>query len=172
MQKLFDLYKFCPSCKAELDTKNLMKACRECKKEYFFNPKPTSTCILKNEKGEYLLVKRSFEPFKDWWDIPGGFVDDNESLEQATIREVKEETGLDIKQLKYLGSRSNDYEHKGIVRSVVGAVFFAEFDSADPIIAGDDAYEFELFTAQEVPIEEIAFDVQREFFRNYLLNNP
>ncbi|MBR9689708.1 MAG: NUDIX hydrolase [Candidatus Altiarchaeota archaeon] len=55
--------------------------------------------IVKN--GKILLIKRAFEPFKGMWALPGGRLDDGETVERAAIREAKEETGFDI-QLKYL----------------------------------------------------------------------
>ena len=168
MEKLFDLYKNCPNCTHPLKTFPQHKVCENCHKSYFFNPKPTVTCILVNEKGEYLLVRRKDEPFAHWWDIPGGFVDDGETLEEALAREVKEETNLNIREPKYLGSRATEYEYKGVKRAVVGAMFLAHFDSSDEIKAGDDAYEYKLFKKEEVPISEIAFDPQRAFFKKFL----
>jgi len=55
--------------------------------------------IFLNEKGEILIVKPSY---RDHWSIPGGTVDDNESPKQACIREVKEEIGLTIKEVRFL----------------------------------------------------------------------
>ncbi|MDD5337377.1 MAG: NUDIX hydrolase [Candidatus ainarchaeum sp.] len=60
--------------------------------------------ILKD--GEVLLVKRGTEPFKGMWAIPGGRIEDNETLEQCCVREAKEETGLDIKVERLVGMYS------------------------------------------------------------------
>ena len=58
------------------------------------NPIPTVDIIIELEDKGIILIKRAKEPFG--WAIPGGFVDYGESLEQAAIREAREETGLDI----------------------------------------------------------------------------
>ena len=55
------------------------------------------------KNGEVLLLKRAVEPFKGWWVLPGGGVKYGEQLVGAVKREVKEETGLKVKVLKYLG---------------------------------------------------------------------
>lgn len=63
-------------------------------------PSITVDAIILNEKEEILLVKRKNEPFRDHWALPGGFVEYGERVEDATIREVKEETGLEVEIIK------------------------------------------------------------------------
>ena len=53
---------------------------------------------------EILLIKRLNEPFKDYWALPGGFVDENEDLETAAKRELQEETNIKVFQVKHLDS--------------------------------------------------------------------
>lgn len=61
--------------------------------------------ILKNE--EVLLIKRGVEPNKGFWGTPGGYVEWDESAEDAATREVKEETGLNVQNLKLVGVKSS-----------------------------------------------------------------
>lgn len=63
-------------------------------------PSVTIDAIILNEKGEVLLIKRKNEPFKGFWALPGGFVEYGEMVENAVLREVKEETGLDVEIIK------------------------------------------------------------------------
>lgn len=63
-------------------------------------PSITVDAIILNEKKEILLIKRKNDPFKDRWALPGGFVEYGERVEEAVVREVKEETGLDVEILK------------------------------------------------------------------------
>ncbi len=59
--------------------------------------------IITTNEGEVILVKRVFDPYKDYWALPGGFVEYGETVECAAIRGAKEETGLDIKLEKLAG---------------------------------------------------------------------
>ena len=61
--------------------------------------------IKKDEK--IFLIKRKFEPFANFWSFPGGGRDEKETIEEATIRETKEETGLDITIINKLGHFTN-----------------------------------------------------------------
>lgn len=65
--------------------------------------KHTALTLIKEEE-KIFLVKRKFEPLKDFWSFPGGRVEKEESVEQGAIRETKEETGIDIKIIKELKS--------------------------------------------------------------------
>ena len=68
--------------------------CKSCGTIHYQNPKPTATIICLQE-GKILLAKRAFEPAKGEWGLPGGFMELNETLSEAAIRELKEETNLD-----------------------------------------------------------------------------
>lgn len=168
LEKLSDTYKFCPNCKTELTSHASHKSCSACGKSYFFNAQPTVSCFLRNEKGEYLLIRREVNPFKGWWDFPGGFVDPGESLEEAVKREVKEETNVDIKNIRYIGSGKDDYNYEGVLIPVIETNFVAEFESSANIMAGDDASDFGLFTVENLPIDEVAFENQRITFKKYI----
>jgi ADP-ribose pyrophosphatase YjhB (NUDIX family) len=68
------------------------------------------------EKGKILLIKRGNEPFKDMWALPGGRLENNETTEECAIREMKEETGLQVKIIKLIGVYSDPKrDPRGIV---------------------------------------------------------
>lgn len=109
------------------------------------------------EKGEIsvLLIKRKYEPFKGKWAIPGGFVLNSESLEEAVERELQEETGVKINYLEQLytfGKPSRD--PRGRVVSV--AYFGLVRPNTFKIFASTDAEEVAWFNINELP--ELAFD--------------
>jgi 8-oxo-dGTP diphosphatase len=107
-----------------------------------------------------LLIKRKYEPFKGKWAIPGGFVLDNESLEEAVERELKEETGIKINYLEQLytfGKPNRD--PRGRVVSI--AYFGLIRPNAFKIYASTDAEQVQWFNINELP--ELSFD-HKEIF--------
>jgi ADP-ribose pyrophosphatase YjhB (NUDIX family) len=101
--------------------------------------------------GGIILIKRKNPP--PGWAIPGGFVDYGETLEDAVIREAKEETGLDIKLVRQFHTYS---EPKRDPRHHTVSTIFIATASGTPV-AADDALEVKIFTRENLP-EEIAFD--------------
>ena len=92
---------------------NLYKMLNSIRKIYGFIIRPETTgvkCLVKNQNNEYLLIKTTYSG--DYWTVPGGGVHRNESLEHAIRREVKEEIGVDITELKQLGSYVSRAEYK------------------------------------------------------------
>ena len=108
--------------------------------------------------GEYSeLVSSSlglgkYPPFEDHWALPGGFVDYNESVDNAAIRETKEETGLDVKLIKLVGVYSEPGRDPR--RHTVSVTYLAE-EIGGKLRAEDDAKEVKTF---KEPPEELAFD--------------
>ena len=83
------------------------------------NPVPTIDIIL--QKGsDILLIKRKNDPFKDYLALPGGFVNEGESVEDAAKREAREETSLEIEPIDILGVYSNPKrDPRGHIMTVV-----------------------------------------------------
>jgi len=102
-----------------------------------------------------LLVKRKYEPFKGKWAIPGGFVLNNESLEEAVQRELKEETGIHINYLEQLYTFGNP-ERDPRNRVVSVAYFGLIKPSTFKIVADTDAEEVQWFKITDLP--SLSFD--------------
>ncbi len=83
-------FKFCPKCGGEVEQKgkNLL-VCKSCGFNFYQNPKLCNAVILENPAGEVLLVKRFMEPRKGFWDLPGGFVDLDETIEKRPPESLK-----------------------------------------------------------------------------------
>jgi mutator protein MutT len=64
-------------------------------------PKVTVGAVVRDDNGRVLITRRNVEPFKGKWCIPGGHLDFNERAEDGVRREVKEETGLDLRDVKF-----------------------------------------------------------------------
>ena len=117
-------------------------------------PALTVDCVIFYRE-DVVLIRRGFEPFKGWYALPGGFVDIGETVEQACVREIKEETGLDvsIQDLELVGVYSDSLrDPRGHIISVV----FQCKTVGDNLMAGDDALSVELVKNWEN--ENIAFD--------------
>ncbi|MBN1523657.1 MAG: NUDIX hydrolase [Spirochaetales bacterium] len=105
------------------------------------------------EKGKILLIQRNNEPCRGFWALPGGYMDYNETAEQAAIRELEEETGLKALQTRFLGLYSTPGRHPNQV--VSGVYLILEWEGL--AVAGDDAGALEWFLCTDLP-EKIAFD--------------
>ncbi len=114
------------------------------------NPKPTVDIIIEIG-GRIVLIRRKNEPFG--WAIPGGFVDEGETVEHAAVREAEEETNLKVtlQELLYVYSdpKRDPRQH------TMSTVFTATADKQP--VGGDDAAEARLFTREELP-DDIVFD--------------
>jgi len=103
---------------------------------------------------EVLLVKRANEPFEGKWALPGGFVDEDESLESAAARELQEETslkGLVLTQMHSFGNPGRDPRGH-----TVSVVYFGYLPLGAEPKAGDDASDTGWFKINELP--GLAFD--------------
>lgn len=107
-----------------------------------------------NSSYEILLIQRLNDPFKDYWALPGGFVDENEELETAAKRELFEETDIQlfqVKQIKAYGNPNRDPRHH-----TISVAFIGEIDSLAEAKAKDDAKAVRWFAVDELPA--LAFD--------------
>ena len=143
-------FQFCPRCGARYNSRKEPLICDQCQFIYYPNPAPT-TAVIVEEKGKILLAKRSIEPKKGWWDTPGGFIEINESVEECTIREMKEETGLNVEFLKIIGSAPVEYEDKPTLTIGVHAKIIS-----GTIKPADDVASLHWIDLNEIP-EKIGF---------------
>ena len=110
--------------------------------------------ILNSTKESLLLILRKNEPFKGMWALPGGFVDENEDLEDAARRELKEETSIEVKnliQIKAFGKPGRDPR-----QHTVSVAYFGVAEGNVVVKAKDDAKEAKWFDRNELP--KLAFD--------------
>ncbi len=134
----------------------------------YINPRPTNAVIFLNKENEILLVKRSRPPKKDYWDLPGGFVDIGETLEQSVRREIQEEMDCTIGDLKLLGSYTGTYRYKGINYATLCFVFIARFPNK-PLTRSDEFTSMRFFSKKKIPWNRIAFVDNKKALHDYLL---
>jgi 8-oxo-dGTP diphosphatase len=114
--------------------------------------------ILREDK--ILLIKRGAEPFRGFWALPGGYVEWDETVENAVKREVAEELGLSVKSLKFIGLYSDPKRHP---KQCIDLAYVVETEGE--IKTGDDAISYEWKSIQDLP--ELAFD-HRKIIDDYL----
>ena len=135
----------CPKCRNEI--------------EVYQNPIPTVDIIVEVDPKGVVLIKRKNPPYG--WAIPGGFLDYGESLEEAAVREAKEETDLDvilIKQFHVYSDPRRDPRHH-----TISTVYIAKAKGIPK--ANDDAIEIGIFDETNLP-DDIAFD-HRSILQDY-----
>ncbi|MGB3111363.1 MAG: NUDIX hydrolase, partial [Candidatus Omnitrophota bacterium] len=91
-------YKYCPMCASalrlsEADGRDRLN-CPKCGWIDYRNPLPVVACLVSNDDGDLLLIKRGIEPCRGSWALPGGFIEAGETIQDAGERELFEETGL------------------------------------------------------------------------------
>ncbi len=151
----------------EKKTHNLF-VCGKCGFNIYTNPAPTTAAIIENSKGEVLLVKRKFEPMKGYWDLPGGFMEPEESIEQSTIREIKEELDVNITDIKYLVSYPDEYLFQEVNYKILGITVTGKIDENAKITPSDDVEEAQFFKKDELPLDKIAFKNIKQALVDYL----
>lgn len=167
-------FKFCPKCKGDLKREKVnMYLCLSCGFEWYQNPIPCNGVILENQKGEILLIRRKWPPHKGKLDVPGGFVDLNENLEESVKREVKEELGVSIKNLKFFKSTNPDrYLFQGVNFHTMCFIYIGKIEDSKKLKALDDVGELVFFKKDKIPFEEIGFKSIAKVIREYITSNP
>lgn len=132
------------------------------KKEGYKNPVPAVDAIIQMDT-QILLVKRKNEPFRGYMAIPGGFVNEGETVEDAAKREVREETSLDIELVDILGVYSDPKrDPRGHIMSTVFIAYVpANGNKSVEGLAADDASELEWIDLEVIHNEKFAFDHKR-----------
>lgn len=120
------------------------------------HPAVATDCVVfgfDGKKLKVLLIRRGVEPFKDMWAFPGGFLRMDETAEQCALRELVEETGLELSQMKQLGVFSD--VNRDPRERVISVAFYALAKSSE-VRGGDDAAIAKWFAIDDVP--HLAFD--------------
>jgi ADP-ribose pyrophosphatase YjhB (NUDIX family) len=154
-------YLFCPKCGNPLSSRLIddhqRLVCTGCTFIFYQNSKPCVGALILDE-GKLLLIKRAGEPFRGYWDIPGGFLEAGEHPETGILREILEETGLQIQLGKLLGIFMDVYETTG---DPTLNIFYTATVSGGEARAGSDASGLQWFDLKALP-QQIAFKSAHE----------
>ena len=141
--------------------------CGDCSFVLYFNC-ATAVAAFIIHQGKLLLGVRGKEPQKGMLDFPGGFVEFDETAEEALIREVHEEFNIHLTSLVYLASFPNDYLYAGVLYKTTDIYFICHLDDISNIEAMDEVDSFLLVAPEEVDPSKLAFASGRNALRRFL----
>ena len=164
MKHPFEQFHYCPKCGSSdfVFRDEKAKQCNTCGFVYYFNPSSATVAFILNPQNELLVCRRAKDPAKDTLDLPGGFIDLFETAEEGVIREVKEETGLIVKEAIYQFSLPNLYVYSGFEVHTVDMFFLCKVDDTSHIEAMDDVADCKFVPVNEVNPEEFGLVSVRE----------
>jgi ADP-ribose pyrophosphatase YjhB (NUDIX family) len=153
--------RFCTACAGTLVEREIdghrRLACPRCGRVHYVNPAPAVGAIIL--KGDHvLLCKRGRDPLQGWWDLPGGFMEVAEHPEDAVARELREETGMRLQDLRLLGVWPGLYDKAHTLNLI-----YAARAEGEPVAASDVA-ELHWFSLHKLP-ENLAWPHEREALR-------
>lgn len=163
-------YRYCPVCGSAdfLVSSVKSKQCRHCGYELFINPSAAVVAFIRNARGELLVVERDCEPAKGTLDLPGGFTDIDETVEESVIREIKEETGLTVTATTYLFSYPNHYLYSGMDIPTLDFFFECQVEDTSVLHAADDAASCQWLLLNQIQPERFGLKSIRQGVIRYL----
>ena len=160
-----DGWKYCPRCAAELEHSHERVDCPSCGFVSHSNSEPTACALVVDDEGRLLLVRRAGDPYRDTWDLPGGFLEEAETPLDGLRRELREETGLEIEPDGFVGAWLDAYGD-GPDSPTTLNLYWAAHVVGGEAVAGDDASELGWFARDELPPgDELGFPNVREVLR-------
>lgn len=168
--EIIDKLEYCPKCGSKHFEKNSVKSrhCENCGFEYFMNASSANAAFIVNERGELLVTRRNREPAKGMLDLPGGFADAGETAEEGVVREVKEETGLEVTSAQYLFSLPNVYHYGDMDIPTLDLFYRCEVADLSVLHAADDAGECMWMKPEEIHTEQFGLRSVRWALVKYL----
>ena len=167
---VLDKFKYCPICGSKhFEINNIKsKKCQDCGFTYYLNPSSATVALILNEKDELLVVRRKNDPGKGLLDLPGGFVDMDETAEEGMAREVREETGLEATETVYQFCYPNTYLYSNFLVHTLDMFFAVRVKDISHIEAMDDAEAYYWIPLSSIRLQDFAFDSIRKGLSRFL----
>lgn len=164
---LASMLRFCSRCGAPLAVADLPEetrerlACDNCGYIAYVNPRLVVTTLPVTEAGELILLRRGIEPGRGWWAQPGGFLEVDETVAEAAVRETMEETGLLVVPGEIVGLYSR-------LEAAVVVVAFEATIAGGTLRTTPEALEVRPFAPDAIPWGEIAFKTSFHAIRDWV----
>ncbi len=165
-----NVLQYCPWCGAKAfrpGDENYLQ-CDVCRHKLYINASAAVACIIENPRGEILLTRRRFEPAKGMLDLPGGFVNVDETAENAVRREIEEELNLRVDSMRYVCSSHNRYLYGGIVYFTLDLGFRCSVSDFSAMRAADDVDGYVFLPPDRIDLRQICFPSIRNIVSGYI----
>ena len=160
------ILKFCPRCSGQfIPQHDFSFICEACGLHFFSNACAAVCALILDSEGKLLITKRAKEPKKGMLDLPGGFVNPLESVEDALRRELHEELGVAVSDARYLCSFPNRYVYSGLTYFTIDLAFICSIDDISGIKPADDVEDAFFVEPEKINPEEIAFESIKNIIR-------
>jgi ADP-ribose pyrophosphatase YjhB (NUDIX family) len=154
---VLDGWRLCPRCGSQLERGEGRVHCPACDFAAYANPAPTACALCVDSQGRLLLGRRAHEPYRGRWDVPGGFLEEDEHPLDCLRRELREETGLEVEPAEFFGVWVDRYgpgERDPVTLNLYWVARVVDGEAR----AADDVVELRWFALDELPgPDELAF---------------
>ncbi len=172
------VFSHCPRCGKSpfpFDGKNAFD-CPSCGLRFYINEAASTAAIIERPaaggRTEILLIRRGRDPGAGTLDLPGGFVDLGETAEDAVRREVMEELGVEVTDLRFMASFPNQYEYRGVLYFTCDLTFICRVRDPESISLSEEARELIWIRAADADLGAIGFPSIRNAVRQYAEMHP
>ena len=163
-------FRFCPDCghasSRAPDPRQFR--CNDCGYSIFYNVACAVAALMRHD-GSLLIATRARDPGAGTLDLPGGFIDPGESVEQALARELEEELGLSEPPgaLRYFASCPNTYAYGGIEYQVCDLFYLIDCPHRPPVVAADDVQQLDWIRETDLEVDRFGMASVRHVLAEY-----
>ncbi|KGR82594.1 NUDIX domain-containing protein [Lysinibacillus odysseyi] len=126
--------------------------------------------VVENENGEWLVVKKTYSGLKGRWSLPAGFVQEGETIDEAAVREVKEETGIDCYVKGLIGFRTGVI--RGEISDNMAILYCGQVDASQSIVVQErEILEAHWISPKQLAVDELSNIMLKEIAKNDIKRN-
>ena len=165
--------RYCPRCGAQDFHSKSEKhhVCGKCDFTLYQNVAAAAGAFIRVQD-EILVIERGEDPGKGQYDVPGGFIDHNESLEDGLAREVREELGIQAQSMRYIAGFPNQYFFKDVLYHTMDVFFeISLLEKPQLKINENEVNRVEWLKVTELPADKFAFPSVRRVINQFFVNN-